>query len=78
MVQVWSGDIVVFGVIISMNLPLIKACLQDPSVSLLMLLINVDERALKIRPRSNMNADEIGSQSDPSLVTTTINSSFLA
>ena len=39
---------------------------QDPGVSLLMLLINVDERAPKIRPRSDTNVDEIGSQSDPS------------
>ena len=41
-------------------------CIQDPGVSLLMLLINVDERAPKIRPRSDTNVDEIGSQSDPS------------
>ena len=34
----------------------------------IMLLINVDERAPKIRPRSHTNVDEIGSQSDPSPV----------
>ena len=39
---------------------------QDPGVSLLMLLINVDGKTPKIWLRSDTNVDEIGIKSGPS------------